>query len=102
MQVQDLLARARSAIGTGVKYRLGAGGMNPGARSPADGQMECDCSGFVCWALGLARETRDPFYIHANGGWINTDAIVLDGHDGKGIFTALPQPRVGCLIVYPK
>lgn len=98
--VDDFLARARSAIGRGVKYRLGAGGMNPRGESPGNVANECDCSGFVCWALGISRQTDHPLYVRFNGGWINTDAMVHDAQASTGFFTRIPEARVGSIVVY--
>jgi hypothetical protein len=61
---------------------------------------ECDCSGFVCWALGVSRQTDHPLYVRLNGGWINTDAMVHDAGASTGFFTRIPEPRVGCIVVY--
>lgn len=97
---EALLARARSALGRGIRYRLGAGGMDPRSESPADANNECDCSGFVCWALGISRQTDHPLYVGFNGGWINTDAMVHDAGSPTGFFTRLAEPRVGSIIVY--
>ncbi|MBL8346228.1 MAG: CHAP domain-containing protein [Rubrivivax sp.] len=56
----------------------------------------CDCSGFVTWALGIA---RNPSPI----GWVNTDAMHEDarGRQNK-LFVRLEQARIGALIVYPR
>jgi hypothetical protein len=101
MTVEELLARARSAIGHKVKYRLGAGGIDPTSPTPASIDNACDCSGFVCWCLGISRKTDHPLYVRFNGGWINTDAIVYDAYHPTGLFFPLEQPRVGCLWVFP-
>ena len=98
--VDELLARARSVAGKGIKYKLGGGGMNPNRASPANLNGECDCSGYVCWALGISRETNHPLYEKFNGGWINTDAIVMDANAPTGFFSRLDTPRPGCLIVF--
>jgi hypothetical protein len=61
----------------------------------------CDCSGFVCWALGISR--RDG----AGAGddedqWINTDSIWNDAiHEGAR-FYAIDRATPGCLVVYPQ
>lgn len=101
MTVAELLARARSAAGKGIKYRLGAGGMNPAAASPINLNAECDCSGYVCWCLGISRQTSHPLYQDFNGGWINTDAMCLDGDRSSGLFELTDKARLGALIVYP-
>lgn len=55
----------------------------------------CDCSGFVCWALGISRHPDD----HT---WINTDTIWDDARGRNVQFRKLAQAAVGCLVVYPK
>lgn len=103
--VADLLVRAKSAIDLGIIYKLGAGGMIPTAATPANIEGKCDCSGFVCWALGLKRMTDNIFYVKFNGdghyGWINTDAMYKDAQSPTGFFTEISEPRVGCLVVFP-
>ena len=55
----------------------------------------CDCSGFVCWALGISRHP-DPQT------WINTDTIWEDAN-GRGVhFSKIEKAAAGCLVVYPK
>jgi len=101
MTVNELLKRARSALGKKVKYRLGAGGIDPKSPTPASVDNACDCSGFVCWCLGISRKTDHPLYVRFNGGWINTDAIVHDANQPTGFFRKIDEPKVGCLIVFP-
>jgi cell wall-associated NlpC family hydrolase len=101
MTVTELLQRARSAIGHKVKYRLGAGGIDPNSPTPASIDNACDCSGFVYWCLGISRKTDHPLYVRFNGGWINTDAIVHDANQPTGLFFPLDEPKVGCLWVFP-
>lgn len=55
----------------------------------------CDCSGFVTWALGIA---RNPSPI----GWVNTDAMHADARGPQKMFVRLTQARVGALLVYPR
>ena len=101
LTIAELLHRARSASGKGVKYRLGAGGMNPTMALPSNLAGDCDCSGFVCWALGISRQTSHPLYVDFNGGWINTDAMCLDGSRSSGLFELRETAGVGALIIYP-
>lgn len=96
--VAELIARAREAIGQGIRYKLGSGGMNPNASLPAH-DNKCDCSGFICWVLGLSRETNIPFY-KKYGGWIFTDSMVDDVNSNSGIFDRLALPEPGCIVVY--
>lgn len=99
----ELLARARSAkplIGT---YRLGAGAPHD-ALSPYDLSGACDCSGFVCWALGIVRYQPTLAFLQAAIGhrWMNTDAIVADTRHPAGLFfPPVEAARPGDLIVYP-
>jgi len=61
----------------------------------------CDCSGFVCWALGFARHT-DPAPFTDPDGWIFTDSIWADA-TGPGVrFQAVDRARPGALVVYPR
>jgi len=63
---------------------------DPGLVAPA-----CDCSGFVCWALGISRH---PTPQH----WINTDSI-WDDATGSGVqFSKIESAALGCLVVYPQ
>ena len=55
----------------------------------------CDCSGFVCWALGIDRQAGD-------GAWINTDTLWEDAKGRQREFEPLAQARPGALVVYPK
>ncbi|MBC7680996.1 MAG: CHAP domain-containing protein [Ferruginibacter sp.] len=55
----------------------------------------CDCSGFVCWALGIS---RNP----APQRWINTDSV-WDDATGSGVqFRKIERAVPGCLVVYPQ
>jgi hypothetical protein len=101
MGINELLTRARSQRGRSIFYDLGAGGMVPTADTAANHENRCDCSGYVCWSLGISRHSAHPFYVHLNDGWINTDAIVADAEETVGFFRRLESPAVGCLIVFP-
>jgi hypothetical protein len=101
MTTDELLARARTIATTQVIYKLGAGGMHPAANGPTDNRQQCDCSGYVCWALGMSRQTDHPFYLKLNGGWINTDAMVADANAQTGFFRKIAAPAPGALVVFP-
>lgn len=67
----------------------------------------CDCSGFVCWALGFSRKadgqapyTTKPDY---PGGacWIYTDSIYADATSVGERFRHIERARPGALVVYP-
>lgn len=58
----------------------------------------CDCSGFVCWALGMPRGVQSNGVIE----WINTDSIHADAMGPGRRFRRTAQAAVGGLVVYPK
>jgi hypothetical protein len=59
--------------------------------------LACDCSGFVCWALGIARDSA-PW----NGGWIGTDAVHADALAARRLFRPAERAAPGAMLVYPK
>lgn len=59
-------------------------------------KLACDCSGFLCWALGVAR-TPAPIA----GSWIYTPSIYADALHSHALFVKLDQASVGSLLVYP-
>jgi cell wall-associated NlpC family hydrolase len=62
---------------------------------PALVREACDCSGFVCWALGLPRVLPGDV-------WINTDSIWADARGPQQRFEQIARARPGALVVYPK
>ena len=94
-----LIKKARWAIGEATRYGLGEGGMDPEQLFPASERNACDCSGFICWVLGLSRKTDIGFY-QKFGGWIYTDSIEADMLSNTGIFELLQKPEPGCIVVY--
>lgn len=102
MKRDSIVAKARSAIGHGTLYRLGAGAP-PTAPAPWDETGSCDCSGFVCWVLGLSRfQPILTFLKPVNGGWLSTDGMVCDSLNQTGFFEpVLGSSKPGDLIVYP-
>lgn len=102
MKRDDIVSRARSAIGHGTLYRLGAGAP-ANAPKPWDETGSCDCSGFVCWVLGLSRyQPILSFLKPLNGGWLNTDGMVCDSLSPTGFFEGVAgAPLPGDLVVYP-
>jgi hypothetical protein len=59
--------------------------------------LACDCSGFVCWALDVARDSA-PW----PGGWINTDRMVGDARGQRRLFRPAERAAPGMMLVYPK
>jgi hypothetical protein len=91
--VRDVLARCRASLELGVRYKLGAGGRDPTAASPANAAGLCDCSGFEAWRLFHDRKT-------SSGHWWNTDSIEADARKAGGGYTRIALPILGCTIVY--
>lgn len=102
MRRDEIVDKARAAIGHGTLYRLGAGAP-PSAPHPWDETGACDCSGFVCWLLGLSRyQPMLSFLKPLNGGWLSTDGMVCDALNPTGYFEQVAgAPRPGDLVVYP-
>lgn len=94
MTPDQVVLRARSALGHGCIYGLGCGGMNPQRTVPWDENMRCDCSGFAMWCLGLSRRQ--------GGIWMDSSRIRLDAIDGGSLFNAVPwnEADLGDLLVY--
>lgn len=61
----------------------------------------CDCSGFVCWALGISRRIQAGG-LSTQDQWITTDTIWADATGGGAQFRRLDVPIRGCLVVYPQ
>jgi hypothetical protein len=109
----DVIKKAKSMLGKGIIYKLGAGGRNPNNRTPEtirDGILGCDCAGYVAWAWGFDRfqdyslwlknkpgqfspnsltggEIKGPSsdynMFDYYGGWINTDSMMEDSLDNN-------------------
>jgi hypothetical protein len=60
-------------------------------------RVACDCSGFVCWALGVARDSA-PW----SGGWIDTNNMHADALGAQRLFRVVERATPGTIIVYPK
>lgn len=59
--------------------------------------VACDCSGFICWALGVARDSG-PW----NGGWISTDTLHADAQGAQRLVSPVERAAPGTMLVYPK
>ena len=94
--IANVLTRARSAIGHGIDYKLGEGGVDPNAALPTSNH-ECDCSGFVAWALGTTRNPKP-----GREWYIQTDNIWHDAMGPQSVFVRVEEPIPGDVIVYPK
>ena len=60
-------------------------------------QVACDCSGFVTWALGLARDGAP-----GREAWFDTNLIHKDALGPQQVFTRVDRASPGVLVVYPK
>lgn len=93
----EIVARARSAMGKGIGYELGAGGRHHLAHLPAGRSNKgkpglwCDCSAFVAWVNGYDRI-----------GYTNTDYIVSDAKSPGGRYSKVSAAAVqpGDTVVY--
>ena len=87
------MQRERPKVHQAYMAALASSGLDP-ATLPA---VACDCSGYVCWALGVPRNGAV-----LPGGWINTDAMVADAQRGQQLFVPLTRAVPGALLVHPK
>jgi hypothetical protein len=103
------LTRARSAIGRGIAYVLGAGGWDPASDTPGStltpevskkhngAARGSDCSGFLAWVIGRSRKTTI-----VPGMWgISTDSIYRDATTAQAVFERIDAPEAGCIACYP-
>lgn len=103
--------RARSAIGRGIRYGLGRGGLHPLDPLPCRPSMRrvpgrplpvralwLDCSGFAAWVLGRSRKPSRTW-----PWWLSTDALWLDARGRCAIVASVQRDAVqpGDLAVYP-
>jgi hypothetical protein len=106
--VDEVLARARSQAGLGIRYKLGGGSARASRHTCADTGGTCDCSAFACWALGVDKQGSYPFLVPAGqpvepgNQWYGTDNMWNDSvHVALGLFSKIDRPIPGCLILYP-
>jgi len=89
----ETLMRMQYASLAGVKYKLGKGGF---------GWLEneidplCDCSGFVCWVLGLSRKPSPV----GDGVWWSTDSIRADAIGDQTVFRQVEPNSRSAFVVY--
>lgn len=92
---QQTMNRAHSVLNLRTVYKLGKGGFDPTkAFTP-----QCDCSGFIAWAIGIPRELPP-----GSQKWLSTDEYWAGGKPAKpGLCTqkTLAEAQVGDLLVYP-
>ena len=98
------VARARSATGKGIRYKLGRGGKSGHAELPglpgdpdADPAAGCDCSGFIAWDCGMARGPLP----NPPPAWFETTQIHTDATGPQRMFRQIAAPVPGCLVTYP-
>ncbi len=92
---QQTMKRAKSALKHKTVYKLGKGGFDPSKPMTT----QCDCSGFIAWAIGIPRELPPK-----SNKWLSTDQYWAGGKPVKsGLFTQkdLEEGAVGDLLVYP-
>ena len=96
---EEAIDIAKSLVGLRSSYHLGAGGDNPNHNNCLSPQAQCDCSGFVCFCLGLDRYQRDLY--KKLGGYLSTAAMVSDANTYQILFRRTAEPKPGDLIIYP-
>jgi len=92
---KQTMHRAHSALKLTTHYKLGEGGFNP--IKPLTPQ--CDCSGFIAWAIGIPRE-----FPPGSNKWLSTTEYYAGGAPvlpGLLSQVELHQARAGDLLVYP-
>lgn len=92
---ETTLKRAHDCLNKNTVYKLGKGGINP--TNPLTKQ--CDCSGFVAWAIGIPRELPPR-----SGKWLQTTTYWQGGGNvGRGLFDQVSAHNaiVGDIFVYP-
>jgi len=96
------LKRARTTIGHGILYELGAGGTDPNAPLPSNSEKRCDCSGFaLAWVPGISREQEGKGKPWSESiPWVNTDSVVHDATGEQRLYVQLQWPTPGCMMVY--
>ena len=82
------LARARSAIGHGIKYRMGAGQGTPVDFDLPSNTGECDCTQFVRW-------------VNRKKKWVGSAWMVEDANGKQTEYRRIAKPVPGCVVVYP-
>jgi hypothetical protein len=108
MTLEELLARARSQSGLGIRYKMGGGTSKASRHTCADAANNCDCSSFVCWALGIDKNGDYPYLRppgsqpEPGGDWYGTDQIWEDAANlNLGLFQKVAKPMAGCVVVFP-
>jgi peptidoglycan hydrolase-like protein with peptidoglycan-binding domain len=97
--IEQSLQRARTGLEQTTTYVLGQGGFDPTKMLTAN----CDCSGFIAWAIGIPRE-----FPPGSGRWLDTDGY-WNGGGGAAKAAGFPllqnvaaaDAEPGDLIVYP-
>lgn len=85
--------RIEHAATVAVKYKLGRGGYEWLADEL--GEL-ADCSGFVCWALGLSRKPSPV----GDGVWWSTDSIRADAVGDQAVFRQVEPGSQPAFVVY--
>lgn len=92
---QQTMNRAHSVLNLKTVYKLGKGGFDP----TKGFTPQCDCSGFIAWAIGIPRELPPR-----SNKWLSTDEYWKGGAPVKAnLFLPknLNEAMVGDLLVYP-
>ena len=105
MKRAELLERVRHAavlaraIPEPITYGLGKGGFDPARHVPWNLSGECDCTGFLAWAMREPRQNES-----VPGGWIESSAVWRDATTTRKVFRTLgpgERPEAGDVLVTP-
>lgn len=99
------IQRARSSVGTGIRYGLGQGGRYPNDPHPTRNGL-LDCSGFIAWCIGIDRYQGDkgkPWSHRVQ--WVESTLLVIEGRRldvlGERLAREIPRPVAGELLAWP-
>ena len=92
--------RARAAIGHGITYQMGAGGLHADDPLPTRTKV-CDCTGFASWVLYLDRDLGATDKAKRFGyAWIETTLIHKDILGPQKLFVEIEGPVAGCVVCW--
>jgi hypothetical protein len=90
----DAIWRFRLLIQLRIPYQLYGcplwrPALSPAVRTPGN------CSIAAAWALGLSIQTSDRYVVSKNGGWLNSDGVIVDAKSPGGFLDDVPTPAPG-------
>ncbi len=99
MTAVDSVGRAAAARKMDIRYKLGRGGTDPTALTPADGKGRLDCSGLTSWCHGLDRVQ----WVDGEKRYLSTAGIRADALSAQPRwYRQVDRPALGDLVVYAR